>query len=704
MITLTPLDAPNPLTTPPRPVAYGEPDQTTIQKPDVFEQSTSMGSGSPVMVVNPYAGPTYTAQSAASSAPPTPVSTPAPDNSHVTPFQKAGCGFLAALSLASFVAGGIVGGVVGSRFAPPRTQEPTISQTLPTEAKGSSTTAPSLAERMIVATPTEPEPAEPAPEVVEKAKPASAPQTVVETVKPAPAPVEAEEEESEAAPEAVETAEQAPEDVETEAAPEAEEMVEQPPQALETVEPGLACVIPETAIGEETAKPMLEPDASDADEALKARARQYIESVLDIDGKAFQATDPASAPPAPVEKAESAPAALEPAEPTLEPDVADADGKAFTAETPGETETPTTTETAEPDPAPAEKSSYEEWLKDHPITAFINRYVENKQMGAQYLLPEPARDHVEPEPSQEPDTETPTTAETAEPEPAPAEKYLYEEWARDHPIVAAGALATTSVETVRALDIAGHAISLGNQAHTLGAAAQASLVQAQALGGQAQMLGQAAKTAAAAGHLQQAASLGQQAQVAAAGAKAAGAQAMQLGSQAKATGAKAMNLGDKAKGAAHVAKALSIFSGSIAVIDGVIDIGKGVQESNKVEELKNVANGAFDELTYDWQAGEYTFNDLANAALDLDDVTQQLNEMESRATQREARGGLKTFCGGLLIASPFTGPAAIPLAIAGGLCYLIASFLPPSADASPTSATSTPLTPTPQLVPEPTGG
>ncbi|MHB2015830.1 MAG: hypothetical protein ACYCW6_02675 [Candidatus Xenobia bacterium] len=189
------------------------------------------------------------------------------------------------------------------------------------------------------------------------------------------------------------------------------------------------------------------------------------------------------------------------------------------------------------------------------------------------------------------------------------------------------AMAGTAMETVTAL----HAAS-----------------EATALGAQAQALGFAAQQAAAAGNLTQAGA---------------------LAAQARATGNFAMQVGNQAKAAAGVASGLSIAGGGIAVVDGGIDLGKGFATTSTVKELHRVANARMHELKREHEV-------TPEAQQDYQHVNQQLNELHKLATHRKERGGAKVVFGGMMIASPFTGPAAPIVGGVGAVGYLATSIVP----------------------------
>lgn len=223
--------------------------------------------------------------------------------------------------------------------------------------------------------------------------------------------------------------------------------------------------------------------------------------------------------------------------------------------------------------------------------------------------------------------------------------------------------AETTLETVTALHAAGQATALAGQAHALGAAAQ---------------------QAAAAGNL---------------------ARAAQLGAQARAAGAQATALGEKAQAAANIARPLSIASGAIAVVDGGIDIHKGVKDGRTINELQHIANFKADELQ---QNGQMT----PEAEQDLQNANAQIKDMKHVSNVRKGTGGAKVAFGGMMIASPFTGPAAPIVGGVGAVGYLGTTIFqhvfhhhhqapkpapvvaqPPATESAPAAAESAPQAP-----------
>ncbi|HEY4002167.1 MAG TPA: hypothetical protein VGO93_25065 [Candidatus Xenobia bacterium] len=182
-------------------------------------------------------------------------------------------------------------------------------------------------------------------------------------------------------------------------------------------------------------------------------------------------------------------------------------------------------------------------------------------------------------------------------------------------------LAGTAVETVTAINAGNAALSLAGQAESLAAQAQA---------------------AAAAGNLQQAAA---------------------LGSQAQHDGALASALGSKAQAAANVAKVTSIVGGSIAVVDGGIDIGTGAHEIHQANRLTRAVDADVHSLA---DQGQLT-PDLAHQA---DQARHGLHHLKVKGEHRVERGGAKVVFGGMMIASPFTGPAAPIVGGVGAVGYL----------------------------------
>ncbi|NDD28074.1 MAG: hypothetical protein EB084_07395, partial [Proteobacteria bacterium] len=185
--------------------------------------------------------------------------------------------------------------------------------------------------------------------------------------------------------------------------------------------------------------------------------------------------------------------------------------------------------------------------------------------------------------------------------------------------------------------------------------------QATAIGAQAASLQAAAQAAAAAGHLQEAAALAAQA-------KAAGAQAMSMGATAKGMGANAMALGEKAQAAANIAKPAMIASGAIAIVDGGIDIVKGHNTAETATELNRLARAEMQRTIDAGKDTEGVWDDYVN-------VHYQLHDMKHDAHFREGVGGAKAVSGGLMVAAPFTGPAAPIVGGVGAVGYLGASIV-----------------------------
>ncbi|MHB2019403.1 MAG: hypothetical protein ACYCW6_20835 [Candidatus Xenobia bacterium] len=204
---------------------------------------------------------------------------------------------------------------------------------------------------------------------------------------------------------------------------------------------------------------------------------------------------------------------------------------------------------------------------------------------------------------------------------------------------AAGGDVHTGLEVTAGIPMAGAAI---NTVTALQAAHAAT-----ALAGQAQSLGAAAQAAAMTGHLTQAGA---------------------LAAQARATGAQAMALGNRAQAAAGLAKGFSIAGGAVAVVDGGVDIYQGVSATNTITELHHVATNRLDDLS---RAGRIT----PSVQSDYGNVNTELNHMQDHATRQTVGGGAKVVFGGMMIASPFTGPAAPIVGGIGALGYIITSIV-----------------------------
>ncbi|NDD31333.1 MAG: hypothetical protein EB084_24035 [Proteobacteria bacterium] len=147
------------------------------------------------------------------------------------------------------------------------------------------------------------------------------------------------------------------------------------------------------------------------------------------------------------------------------------------------------------------------------------------------------------------------------------------------------------------------------------------------------------------------------------------AKAMALGAQAKAQGAQALSLAESAKAAAGTAAVLSVVSGGIAVVDGVTDIHQGVVTKNQVVELDHVAADA---LAANADASGQVSEEVK---ADYDAVHGRLGQMTRQASRDQVAGGLKTVFGGMLIASPATGPAAPIVGAIGAVGYLGTTIL-----------------------------
>lgn len=324
------------------------------------------------------------------------------------------------------------------------------------------------------------------------------------------------------------------------------------------------------------------------------------------------------------------------------------------------------------------------WAVHHPITAAVNAHVRAHNMGRKYLMPEVSAviapvEALDPA-SQEamrslavPDARgaaeaAQTGSATAATPAAPAGAAFApgqnapmqvaspaQDQALQGASLAAQPLAPTRSSDADARAAAQAQIALkagavvplaGTAFHTL--SAMESAHAAAALAASARVSAGAARAAAAARNLPEAA---------------------RLGALAKAQGAEALATAHSAKAAAHTAGVLSMVSGGIAVVDGAISIHQGIVTKNKVVELHHVADGKLAEIASpDGQISQ-------EVQEDYDAVKARLGGLTRQASRQQVAGGAKALFGGLMIASPATGPAAPIVGAVGAVGYLGTSIL-----------------------------
>ncbi|MHB2020466.1 MAG: hypothetical protein ACYCW6_26320 [Candidatus Xenobia bacterium] len=98
-------------------------------------------------------------------------------------------------------------------------------------------------------------------------------------------------------------------------------------------------------------------------------------------------------------------------------------------------------------------------------------------------------------------------------------------------------------------------------------------------------------------------------------------------------------------------------------MDGGIDIYHGVVSARTVHQLDRVAHQRLAELKHQGLA-------TPAARADYQQVERELRTLRHHAVGRDVRGGAKVVFGGMLIASPFTGPAAPIVGGVGAVGYL----------------------------------
>ena len=212
-----------------------------------------------------------------------------------------------------------------------------------------------------------------------------------------------------------------------------------------------------------------------------------------------------------------------------------------------------------------------------------------------------------------------------------------------------GSRAGATIGTVGMAGASVVAITGAHSALALGAAARG-------LGAAAQGMGAAARSAGAvAAATHNAAGLAQAAQM--------GAQASQMGAQAAQIGGRAAQIGGIARTAAAVAAPLSIVGGALAVLDGGVDVYTGWRSSEGIEALQAVAQHRLAQLQHAGKADRAVMREYRN-------VMRVLDKAEEQAEMHEAFGAAKIVFGGMMIAAPFTGPAAPIVGGVGAVGYI----------------------------------
>lgn len=236
------------------------------------------------------------------------------------------------------------------------------------------------------------------------------------------------------------------------------------------------------------------------------------------------------------------------------------------------------------------------------------------------------------------------------------------------PVVAKSSTASVAKSTTKAAgkSVGTHPISdVVNRyvkSHGLGDAFLVGHIQrgmrAGALAGTAGMAG---ATAVALHGAHMATSLGAQAHAVGAAAKAAHSVAGMA--QATQMGARATQIGHVAKVAAGVAAPLSIVGGALAVFDGGIGIYQRQKTVDNIHDLQQVARHRMHQLRRQGKVTRAVERDYAR-------VQAQLARAEHHARVHQAFGAAKVVFGGMMIAAPFTGPAAPIVGGVGAVGYV----------------------------------